>query len=1351
MNKQKRKNIGIFLSSLFFLVFIVMSFVITNEYYVKGAGTSDHAYMKFPDFDPSHPEGTEKNPFIILEIVPHRSMGQIGYVVGGQEPVNLAKIQAAGKWGEVLGVAQDSFVEDEDGPYRYKNAELFRKYILKEDENYHIRVVTITPDKLNENVEKFSKYYDLSDGGRNKKVLTGANRDGEIDLIGHADLISISPMAQAGKTLTDIWFAYGRDTAGADYDKKSFKDKGNDISWQTAMELFMKIGMVENKAPLIYDYRIMTTNDVSETIGNARAIHLTNETGIGYSSNIYKLCLMLKQYDPQVFFNMYLNPDHVTGGARIIQGNDNGRSTGSILLVNDSNNPKPEAQQLPAASRIYWGEHTFLPPNPFGPPLSNVGESMDYQRYLNDNGIIFSYVAGTGQYHDAVIRNVYHYNGGSSIVQYFNFYDREDLCVKDDNDGVGYDFNEEFFTWLEEEKYAGVRPQRATPLEAVEYILNVSRRRSKDIHVLELQPCNDFSLTPELVKNMIPGLNGTIRIEQQTTAEFIGSLEDLNSSYDLIYVGANTGTMNKDSHGKTVYNDPALDGLIYLHVGDRMIAYDVLNGAMKDSAGNIIKARDQITGNKDKIMKGLTTSLGSGLNIERDTIDFYRFSGNDITKLKYQELKEYVAAGYPVIYDGILGDGSYIDRNLVDDSSYIYRFLQECRNEGSANVIPSTRLDDNRGYIKSLLQKDKLAVTILEGPQNYNGDPSSRIAGRELSFRFRIDPPSDAAASTRYDWAIYVDDNADGKYSENEKIKYGLNVPHSVEIFVSQGLPKEDYADVIPWIIKVKEAGNNLVRTQIEGMAAFKQANSSARTKIYVLQITSDDSTINLEKLLKPRSGKTTLFYEYTKDLKDFELVIKTITVSQLLNMYNPAAPYHGTEFDPYNPQGTSKFITTIDGQRKYYDMLIFGFGDCYTDIHNRHHALDDISHYIQTGRSVMFTHDTTSFVNLEESKFNPLSYGLTFWGYGINQFFRNTLGLDRFGVMRKAFDTTPYDIALMPSQAYDIYGGATYYPERQGLTYSVLMAYSNPGGAGGNNPLANRIHYANRNYPVYNKGNEFKIGNHINDYHTNRVTRVNEGQITSYPYKIPETFTIAKSHAQYYQLNMEDPEITVWYCLSDNLSGDGSYSVSPNDVRNNYYIYSKKNIMYTVVGHEAIDGEFQPGTANSFYEDEVKLFINCIIASYQAGMQGPRIEITNEDARINSSGEYMMIANTDLFESTDTPAPTKRVLFKVNDPNLIASTLSVRIYRFNQLGEAVLIKPDVFKNGTLSRLPDSSDGKGVIVEADKEYFFDLPLGAYQEYMNGKASLYINVTNEGQNLHGGANASIIPLKLFDLD
>ena len=1341
------------LAFIFCCSLLVIFFI--NKYKVRVTGALDDAYMKFPGFDSSQPEGSEKNPFIILEIVPHRSIGQIGYVVAGQEPVDLAAIEAAGAWGEVIGVAQDSFAPDSEGPYHYKNIDMFRNKILEVDKDYHIRVVTITPDKLNENVNKFTKYYDLSDGGRNKKLLSAADSENDIDLIGHADLITISPIAHSGDPLSKLWRNYGKDKSGADYGKTSFKDEGNDISWQTAMELFMKIGMVQNKAPLVYDYRIMTSPDVSESKGGMKSINFTSETGMGYNSNIYKLCLMLKQYDPEVFFDMYLNPNGVTGGARIIEGNDRGRSTGTIELVDDAGIPMPIGKQLPTDSSIFWGELTFLPKNPFGPPLANLGDSMEYQKYLNDNHILYGHIAGCEQYHDAVIRNVYHYNGGSGVIQFFNSPSRTDLCVKEDTDGFGYEFNRDLFDWLEIERYDGARPNKATPMEAVLYILNMSRRKQRDIRILELQPCKDFSLTVEDVKLMIPGLRGRITIDRQTTAEFIGKLDDLNSSYDMIYIGANSGTMNRDAYGNTVYNDPALDGLIYLHVGDRMIAYDALNGAMKDSSGTIIKARDQISGSRADIMKGLTSSGASSLNISTADMDFYRFSGNDITKLKYQELKDFAETGYPIIFDDKLlnsYDNRTIDNRLVDDSSYIYRFLQEGINNSNSNILPSSAITENRLWIKNILEMERLSVTMIDAPRNYTGDISSRIVGRSLSFEFRINKPANKPDSTRYDWVIYVDNNADGRYSPEEMLRYGSNVPHSTDISVTQSLPKEDYADVIPWVLIVKEAGKGAIRTRVEGMAAFRQVDDSSRTKIYILQITSDNSTIHLENLLKPSPGKTTLFYEYTKDLKDFYLDITTIKVSDFLKLYNPNPPYRGRVFDPFDPQGTSKFIFTANGERKYYDMLIFGFGDCYTDINNTYKALDDITHYIQTGRSVMFTHDTTSFVNMEESSFNPVSYGLDFWGYGINQFFRNTLGLDRYGVMKKVGDLTPYDRASMPSQAKNIYGARSEYPERQGLSYPVLMSYSNPANGSNRNPLANSIHAANKDYPVFSEGNEFKIGNHISDYHTRKVSKVNEGQITTYPYLIPDEFTIGNSHAQYYELNMEDDEITVWYCLSDDIAGGkGPYSISPNDVRNNYYIYNKKNIMYTVVGHEAIDKEYNIGSNSSYGEYEVKLFINCMIASYQAGIQGPEVIITNKDARINTSGEYIMMANAEHFESYDIPTPVKTITFKAKDPNLTSSTLTARIYRYNSVGDNHIIKPEVFLKGTSIRPPDSIDGEGVIIEADREYTFDLSLGGANDYFNGKASIYIAVRNEDENLQGGTKASVIPMKLFDLD
>ena len=96
----------------------------------------------------------------------------------------------------------------------------------------------------------------------------------------------------------------------------------------------------------------------------------------------------------------------------------------------------------------------------------------------------------------------------------------------------------------------------------------------------------------------------------------------------------------------------------------------------------------------------------------------------------------------------------------------------------------------------------------------------------------------------------------------------------------------------------------------------------------------------------------------------------------------------------------------------------------------------------------------------------------------------------------------------------------------------------------------------------------------------TTTASQVNEGAITEYPYKIDKKITVASTHFQYYQLALEENadkddsgDLVVWYCLGDkdNKNGNGYYDHSPNDVRNNYYIYSYKNIIYTGVGHKPV------------------------------------------------------------------------------------------------------------------------------------------------------------------------------------
>jgi hypothetical protein len=134
----------------------------------------------------------------------------------------------------------------------------------------------------------------------------------------------------------------------------------------------------------------------------------------------------------------------------------------------------------------------------------------------------------------------------------------------------------------------------------------------------------------------------------------------------------------------------------------------------------------------------------------------------------------------------------------------------------------------------------------------------------------------------------------------------------------------------------------------------------------------------------------------------------------------------------------------------------------------------------------------------------------------------------------------------------------------------------------------------------------------------TEKAVRINEGQITEYPYKIDEELTIASTHGQWYELNMEDEDLTVWYTLAANTNGASTkgtsltYAVSPKDAANNYYIYSKGNIFYSGVGHSTVTSDM-----------EAKLFVNTMVAAYRASYEPPEVEVLNSEAVLNSALNY--------------------------------------------------------------------------------------------------------------------------------
>ena len=219
------------------------------------------------------------------------------------------------------------------------------------------------------------------------------------------------------------------------------------------------------------------------------------------------------------------------------------------------------------------------------------------------------------------------------------------------------------------------------------------------------------------------------------------------------------------------------------------------------------------------------------------------------------------------------------------------------------------------------------------------------------------------------------------------------------------------------------------------------------------------------------------------------------------------------------------------------------------------------------------------------------------YWGRYNTAFLRGTLGMDAYGI------TYSPDYFNPESEMYDEniantrkYLNVTNQQDYRGLVELLVFHYTSSG-------TGNKL---------YSTSQQGTSSTSITGWvHTNSVERMNQGQISEYPYVIGQELDVALTHSQYTALNMEDEELTVWYTL-DSRKGNAYYKYTEGDGSNNYYIYSKGNITYTGSGH-------QSGSTTN----EQKLFFNTVIASIKAGNFEPAVEFP--EAGIDANGRYVV------------------------------------------------------------------------------------------------------------------------------
>ena len=888
-----------------------------------------------------------------------------------------------------------------------------------------------------------------------------------------------------------------------------------------------------------------------------------------------------------------------------------------------------------------------------------------------------------------------------------------------------------------------------------------------------------------------------------------------------------------------------------------------------------------------------------------DRVNEYYYSGNDITKVRMQEILEFAAAGYPVVIASRLmkrnAEGTLeVNTTVVDSASNMYLLLTELAAGEHDETSPyygnlfyegTETTDENYlRYKRQLLEaltETKCELTINRMPVLYANDKSTAesylngAAGKEnektIEIAFTIADVEDAY----YHLNFYIDQNADGRYAASERLVGKLKIYEVVlgrTQEVTQLKPNrnytleanlEDYVGVIPWKLEIVRSDNTVIRDSVIECCAILPT-AAQKPVLHVLQVVPAlvydangnvtqcssiylPTTADMQRLEWAMScwedigqGKNSAwteeqkaawnafwagkditghtvesltenlkweYGEWTRGGRLNDYVVDRMYVSPGLSHLFMGAMLESIPYDEgsggrrrsavgfwlyirsvadfsitVDRMTIEEFITTTAVNKakdngdvsawalEDYDMMILGFSDAYPDISNDD-ALKVIEDFCAAGKQILFTHDTTSFRNYTQGS-EQYSSGI-YWGYNINREFRDILGMDRFG----ATLMYPLDInGNLLNNGLSITDAITKKkdaPYKNGMTQDVSSQEKIL------ENVLNTSVYGVVKYYVHGYSDSllyrFSSKRYTQPLNTQCASKVNVGQLTEYPYRIGDEIMTAVTHEPYYQLDMEAEDIVVWYALEatpGDMTASTDYAGAHHDVRNNYYLYSRGNIIYTGLGH------------NSYLtKDELKLFVNTFVASYRIEADPPVIEVQNSNATTAES-EYFYIdfdswdetyaVGSEIIKDELTGEQFQRVRFVVKEAVALRNLkMTMEYYLTAALGEgaeltertgtAGVVKQsgyivsadaednpvEITVNAAKLNTYRSSDGVQVTEqEIGMEYYVDIPV-SLMEGTDGAELLFRAVLNYGrqndQYVYSYQKIRFLRRGLYDLD
>ena len=661
----------------------------------------------------------------------------------------------------------------------------------------------------------------------------------------------------------------------------------------------------------------------------------------------------------------------------------------------------------------------------------------------------------------------------------------------------------------------------------------------------------------------------------------------------------------------------------------------------------------------EDIIRSVTISeKGNYHRTEAGYYNSFKLNGNDLTDKVYNQILDYAKKGLPIAMEK---DIFYGNTDLVDTDTNVFKcninkVAKELYSTGYSNIVSinsnGSTSDILNYYVKpkvSIIPKYTDAEDVSHAIVNYKYNESSNSG--ELNPRSALETlyfNGDVTANSGFTVNVYLDIDCDSVFTDEEKY-YSKTGSGSLSNFTLDNPIKTVPVNIPGYVMyKVEIIDNNGLRENY--ISSFAIDPGTNKRTVKVLQIIPD------------RNDKSKL----TLDLESEEGLFRTL-FSDVENITGLRLSVDVVDKEQFS-NGIHNNTIDLD----LYSMIVLGFQDNYGRENNdklTDEAVNAIKQFIAQDKSVLMTHDSMSYMKTEwenydkdKNKYLNQVAGEESEANSITRLLRTAIG------MKSTYQFT--DVLSYTR-----------------LKITPFSWYKSP-----TTSTTDGINSKTKT--------------------TNKISQLNSGEITSYPYAITNEMaseiSVAKTHAQYFPLDLtlgstRTSDVVVWYTLSDpdvtqdmydnkEYNSDGSdstktkaasdykdyvtvyprdsssgsvdkansakgyYGYFGQDAVNNYYIYSYGNVTYSSAGHSDMNGAGN--------EAEMKLFVNTFTRAILAGTVIP--DVSYEEAVIDESvtdhKEYVKYNYADYVDSKLT------VKFKIDDANYVsgASDVNTFIYLYD-------------------------------------------------------------------------------------